>query len=594
MWAPVGQSYPAWNAENTSEKGNLYPTDAEAVLDGLTAGTSYKVKVRARYQDDSGPWTDEVTKEVQAAAASVGTRDDTLGTVSDLSADPRAFLVILTWTAIKNNAITEYEVPRGSSADELAVIGTATTAVYADGPVEAETTYYYAVRARSATGFGPTSDALEVTTTAATVVVEEDEEPLVADTQQSSYTLVSNLHASTSGSNKTVRNVNATHAVRVEQPFHTGNHPDGYTITEIQAFVKSITGSDIGPSVHIHADNGKNVSTFDSGSSQRLHSFTEHTGFAADSTVRFTSTDAVTLSPNTRYWLVFAMSATDITSKYELAAAARGSLEITPCGEPGWSIYAEALDSQYEIGTTNKTDRGNSSFQPTLVAVIGNQAGDASESELDCISIPMGQTARGALEVDGDKDLFVVELEAGVDYQFDMFTGIDGYGATLSGGHITGIYNSGGVAQTGVHLIGVGPRIHHGDPDPDRTQNFDLFSYHENRRAYFKPASAGTYYLEVGPWTRTHDRATYTTGVGGPNSDATYTVRVREADDYSDGIMGSGEVEVGGSIRGHFFTEHASVVDFDRIHVNLTGGHTYHLNLTGHATANTQMKIDGV
>ena len=42
---------------------------------------------------------------------------------------------------------------------------------------------------------------------------------------------------------------------------------------------------------------------------------------------------------------------------------------------------------------------------------------------------------------------------------------------------------------------------------------------------------------------------------------------------------------------GHFFTEHGSLADEDWIKVNLTGDQTYLFTLTGHATANTQMKI---
>ena len=85
----------------------------------------------------------------------------------------------------------------------------------------------------------------------------------------------------------------------------------------------------------------------------------------------------------------------------------------------------------------------------------------------------MGGTAIGALQTGDDKDWFAVTLEADVDYQFDMFTSIDGGGNSLISGGINGVYNSSGVAQT-VHLIEVGPPIW------PRTE-----SWYEKRRAYF-------------------------------------------------------------------------------------------------------------
>ena len=107
------------------------------------------------------------------------------------------------------------------------------------------------------------------------------------------------------------------------------------------------------------------------------------------------------------------------------------------------------------------------------------------------------------------------------------------------------------------------------------------------------PTVDGTYYLEVGP--DSHDSAGLAGGTYA-QSQPTYTVRVRKADDHGHNADSTtaGSVLVGGSVRGHFYTEHNSTVDQDWIHVNLTGGQTYLFTLTGHATANTQMRIISV
>ena len=443
--------------------------------------------------------------------------DNTLGTVSGLSVDPGSTLVVLTWTALDNDAVTEYQVLRGTSTDDLAVIGTATAPVYADGPVSPETTYYYAVRARSTNGYGPTSAAVDATTTAA-VVTEEDE--LIADTQQSSYTLVSNLGNPTKTSSIEAGNF-GTSAFRPEQSFQTGPHSAGYTVTEIQALVASITGTNIGPTVHIHTHNG--LSGFNAGPGQRLHGFTEDTGFTVGSTVSFTSTEgAVTLSPNTHYWLVFRMSAVDTVSKYKLAEAATHPASADRCGEHNWNIDSSAQRGTFSLGTTNRVGTLSDHHNAALVAIVGSQVGGSGSGQIcDDTKISMGKTAKGALQTGADKDWFAVTLEANVDYQFDMFTSIDGGGNSLVSGGINGVYNSSGVAQT-VHLIEVEPSI----ALPHETDHTIAPTiWYEKRRAYFEPTVGGTYYLEVGP--DSHDSAGLAGGTYA-QSQPTYTVRVRE------------------------------------------------------------------
>ena len=65
-WTPSDQDYLSWSAENTAERGSAYPTATTHTVDGLTAGTEYKVQVRARYLGNSGPWTDEANATVSS------------------------------------------------------------------------------------------------------------------------------------------------------------------------------------------------------------------------------------------------------------------------------------------------------------------------------------------------------------------------------------------------------------------------------------------------------------------------------------------------------------------------------------------------
>ena len=72
-WAPSGQDYLAYTEANTAERGSAYPTATTHTVNNLTAGASYKVQVRARYNAGehadnpwSGPWSAETTVAISS------------------------------------------------------------------------------------------------------------------------------------------------------------------------------------------------------------------------------------------------------------------------------------------------------------------------------------------------------------------------------------------------------------------------------------------------------------------------------------------------------------------------------------------------
>ena len=159
-WTPAGEDYLSYSAENTSRRGNSYPdgNTTSLTLTGLPGGVNYKVMMRARYEDSSGPWTAEVTQSIQSSppAAPTGL---TASEVSDSS-------VSLSWTT-PSGEITGYRVLRGLTAAKQDVLENDTgsaRAEYVDTAVEAETRYHYSVRAINDAGVGPTSETMAVTT----------------------------------------------------------------------------------------------------------------------------------------------------------------------------------------------------------------------------------------------------------------------------------------------------------------------------------------------------------------------------------------------------------------------------------------------
>ena len=82
-------------------------------LTSLPGGVNYKVMMRARYKDSSGPWSDEATQRILSSppAAPTGL---TASEVSDSS-------VTLSWTA-PSGGVTGYRLMRGLTATKQDVL----------------------------------------------------------------------------------------------------------------------------------------------------------------------------------------------------------------------------------------------------------------------------------------------------------------------------------------------------------------------------------------------------------------------------------------------------------------------------------------
>ena len=70
-YARADEDYPSY----TLSYGNAYPTGPSLALSGLDEGVEYKVHVRARYGDGSGPWSGDARLTVMAAAPAESERN---------------------------------------------------------------------------------------------------------------------------------------------------------------------------------------------------------------------------------------------------------------------------------------------------------------------------------------------------------------------------------------------------------------------------------------------------------------------------------------------------------------------------------------
>ena len=162
-YAPEDGDYLSYRYENEAERGNLYPGGGETSLTitGLTPGAGYKVKMRARYDGTSGPWSAEAVLRV---------RDNPPAAPTGLSLSAAHDSVTLSWTAPEGASVAGYRIWRGPGADGLTALvdDTASTATtYTDRSVAAGTAYRYAVAAINGDGDVGAQAGDDVTTPAA-------------------------------------------------------------------------------------------------------------------------------------------------------------------------------------------------------------------------------------------------------------------------------------------------------------------------------------------------------------------------------------------------------------------------------------------
>ena len=155
-WARSDDSWKTW----TNEDWNAFPTTNSYSVEGLDGGVEYKARVRARYSDGSGPWSDPVTITVMAQEPEPQPPAKPQG----LNGTVKHNQVSLSWDDPEDESITGYQVLRRDRSDEdsefsvlAADTGSADT-TYTDADVAAGERYAYRVRARNANGLSEASE----------------------------------------------------------------------------------------------------------------------------------------------------------------------------------------------------------------------------------------------------------------------------------------------------------------------------------------------------------------------------------------------------------------------------------------------------
>ena len=219
-----------------------------------------------------------------------------------------------------------------------------------------ETTYHYAVLARSQDGDGAQSATLSVTTPAAPKKTKDNPQRQTRQTAQTTF--ISNM-----GQTRSASKGSAGGASFDAQQFTTGSNEGGYTLSAI--VVKLAAASSATPTFALHQ------STTVSGVDVPGTKVVDLTGSVATAGEQsFTPASATTLSASTKYIVVVAGSGGRISTRKALSGNEDSG------GSPGWSIADNTIYS-----TNSGSTWFTSTTAPLKIAVKGTAVTTAPEFE---------------------------------------------------------------------------------------------------------------------------------------------------------------------------------------------------------------------
>ena len=555
-WAKSTESYPA----DTAEAGNAHPDSTTHTLAGLDYNTDYNIRVRARYTDGenadspwNGPWT-ETTAQVKLPLPMAL---NIMGAA--VSPEGRVFLF---WSDPSDDSITGYQVLRGPDADSLVVIedDTGSTGTsYTDATPPAGETHTYAVKARNASGLSPLSD-----TVTATVPAAKKEEVLIVGRHESNNdTLVSNLRQVDLDSSSITIGPYQGNQYKVATSFTTGDNALGYHPTGAQLYLGNLDAVTPTPDISIREDNAGLPSN------TVLSSLTTATALIADNRlITFTTSNEVTLQPNTKYWLHATATGTrarvqqirsDGEDNLSQAGWLIGNTGKVRVDEESWVPDDDNASLRMSILGHGISPDPNDGTPPGVMESVSEPSGGdlvADTTTIGRLALNGSVTGRhqGSIHDENDADWFAFMAEANTNYQFTANQGKKGLPY-----YILRIFNDEGVELRNSSIKKV---------------NGQYSSVDRLNVLPFRTHTAGTYYVSIESWHGNGSAVAYTLAMSGDDYsddvDTTATVTVDESgrnfEDFQNYLMRTANNP-----------ESSRTSDVDWIRVSLEASATYEI-----------------
>ena len=266
--------------------------------------------------------------------------------------------VSLTWNHPEPGTVDNYQVLSrrvGSGAGRLVQVGTSRTTSFVHDGLESESTYIYRVKPVNSAGEeGRRSPRAEATTPAEETPDPTPAQPQRSDDEEQDNTARSSHDVLASNTDQTVNTSGSSHFQA--QSFETGGDTGGYTITEVQIRLRTVT-SGATTTVKIKED--------DSGEPGNLvATLTTPATLTSSALNTFTAPAITTLDAGTTYWI----SVSEGVSNRVTFASTAGD------GQTGWSIGNGRL---WRASETSNWQSENAS----LVIVIKGSVGTTTVSD---------------------------------------------------------------------------------------------------------------------------------------------------------------------------------------------------------------------
>ena len=114
MWAKSSENYKTW----TDTTGNAFPTSASHTVSELDRGHEYKVKVRARYSNGSGPWSTEVQHTIPEPTPTPTPTPEPSNAPHWVSSTMPDHVTMFDWSDVENATGYEIQMHLGSQPED--------------------------------------------------------------------------------------------------------------------------------------------------------------------------------------------------------------------------------------------------------------------------------------------------------------------------------------------------------------------------------------------------------------------------------------------------------------------------------------------
>ena len=114
MWADSDDDYKTW----TDNTGNAFPTTASHTVTGLAREQEYKVKVRARYSNSSGPWSAQATHTIPAATPETPATPEPSDAPHGVHSTMPEHVAMFDWSDVEDAVGYELEMLLGSNTED--------------------------------------------------------------------------------------------------------------------------------------------------------------------------------------------------------------------------------------------------------------------------------------------------------------------------------------------------------------------------------------------------------------------------------------------------------------------------------------------